>query len=56
MEISYSPDNLIIEAEVNNVKNKDKNEIITYLDKTIIHYYNEKNSFSKEKIKITEKK
>lgn len=55
LEISYSPDNLIIEAEVNNVKNKDKNEIITYLDKTIIHYYNEKNSFSKEKIKITEK-
>jgi hypothetical protein len=46
---------LIIEAEVNNVKNKDKNEIITYLDKTIIHYYNEKNSFSKEKIKVTEK-
>lgn len=51
LEISYSPDNLIIEAEVNNVKNKDKNEIITYLDKTIIHYYNEKNSFSKEKNK-----
>jgi len=55
LEISYTPDNLIKEAEVNNVKNKDKNEIITYLDKTIIHYYNEKNSFSKEKIKVTEK-
>lgn len=55
LEISYTPDNLIKEAEVNNVKNKDQNEIITYLDKTIIHYYNEKNSFSKEKIKVTEK-
>jgi hypothetical protein len=55
LEISNIPDNLILEAEVNNVKNKDKNEIITYLDKTVIHYYNEKNSFSKEKIKVTEK-
>jgi hypothetical protein len=55
LEISNIPNNLIIEAEVNNVKNKDKNEIITYLDKTIIHYFNEKNSFSKEKIKVTEK-
>ena len=55
LEKSNIPNNLIIEAEVNNVKNKDKNEIITYLDKTIIHYFNEKNSFSKEKIKVTEK-
>ena len=55
MEIYKTPDNLIVEAEVNNVKNKDKNEIITYLEKTIIHYYNDKNSFSKEKIKVTEK-
>lgn len=55
VEKSATPDNLIVEAEVNNVKNKDKNEIITYLEKTVIHYYNDKNSFSKEKIKVTEK-
>ena len=55
VEMPNIQDNLIKEAEVNNVKNKDKKEIITYLDKTTIHYYSEKQSFSKEKIKVTEK-
>lgn len=35
------------------IKRKNKPEI--YLEKTIIYYYNEKNMFSKEKIKVTEK-
>ena len=42
--------------EINNYKHKDESKREVYLPKTIIHYYNdEKNCFSKEKIKVTEK-
>ena len=42
--------------EINNYKRKDESKREVYLPKTIIHYYNdEKNCFSKEKIKVTEK-
>ena len=43
------------EAGIKDSKIKKKKKTEIYLEKTIIYYYNEKNMFSKEKIKVTEK-
>ena len=51
-----SENDLIKKVEVNNFLGKKEKDLKIFLPKTIIHYYNDnKKTFSKEKIRITEK-